>query len=116
MLSFTEVELFAATLCAQEMLFAMRIVNLIGLKVKLPMDLYVDNKGAKDLADNWSTGGRTRHIQVKQYFLRELKEANLICCVWIPADENETDIFTKNCQGPLFCKHIKKFVGEDEYN
>eukprot|EP00957_Ditylum_brightwellii_P101001 7698231-Ditylum_brightwellii.AAC.1 len=49
----------------------------MGIKVKLPMILYLDNKGAKDSSNNWSIGGRTRHIEAKQYFLRELKEANL---------------------------------------
>jgi hypothetical protein len=39
------------------------------------MILEMDNKGAVDLINSFSIGGRTRHIDVKQYFLRELKEA-----------------------------------------
>eukprot|EP00957_Ditylum_brightwellii_P050948 3864186-Ditylum_brightwellii.AAC.1 len=57
-------------------------MNGMGLKVKLPMVLYMDNKGAKDFVNNWSIGGRSRHMEVKQYFLRELKEANIIICKW----------------------------------
>jgi hypothetical protein len=57
--SVTEAELAAATQCAQGMLFVMRVAELIGLKVKKPMILEVDNKGAKDLTHNWSVGGRT---------------------------------------------------------
>eukprot|EP00957_Ditylum_brightwellii_P071614 5444595-Ditylum_brightwellii.AAC.1 len=70
-----EAELFAAALCAQDMICAMRILNGMGLKVELPMMLYLNNKGAKDFVNNWSIEGHTRHIEVKQYFLRELKEA-----------------------------------------
>jgi hypothetical protein len=44
----------------------------------------VDNKGAKDLWDNWSVGGRSRHVEVKQMFLRELKESKVINTNWIP--------------------------------
>jgi len=44
--------------------------------VKKPMILEVDNKGAKDLAHNWSIGGRTRHVDLKYHFLRELKAAD----------------------------------------
>jgi hypothetical protein len=63
-LSATEAELFAPALCAQDMLSAMQILNLIGLKVKfLPMKLYADNKGAKDPCHNWSVAGRTRHVE-----------------------------------------------------
>ena len=56
-LSVTEVELVAAMACTQDMLFSMRLLESIGLKVQKPMVLMVDNKGAKDLANNWSVGG-----------------------------------------------------------
>ena len=97
------------------MLCAMRILNSMGLKVKLPMILYLDNKGAKDFINSWSIGGRTRHIEVKQYFLRELKEGGILVCKWKSGNEMESDIFTKNCARPLFEKHATKFVGHDEY-
>ena len=56
----------------------MRILNSLGLKVKLPMILEMDNKGAVDLANNWSVGGRTRHVDTRQYFLRQLKEEGIL--------------------------------------
>jgi hypothetical protein len=37
--------------------------------MKLPMLLEMDNKGTVDLANNWSIGGHTRHIDVQQCFL-----------------------------------------------
>jgi hypothetical protein len=40
------------------------------------MILEVENKGAKDLAHNWSIGGRICHVEVKYHFLRELKAAD----------------------------------------
>jgi hypothetical protein len=57
-LSVTEAELFAAVMTTQDMLFITRINNSMGLLVELPMLLEVDNKGAKDLVNNWSVGGR----------------------------------------------------------
>jgi hypothetical protein len=78
----TESELGGATETAQDMLLAMRIVESMGLTVKKLMILYVDNKGAKDLANNWSIGRCTRHVEVRQYFQRKLKEQDLIHCVW----------------------------------
>jgi hypothetical protein len=50
-LSVTESELGGATETAQDMLFAMCIIESMGLTVKKLMILYVDNKGAKDLAN-----------------------------------------------------------------
>jgi hypothetical protein len=75
---------------------------LIGLKVKLPMKLEINNKGAVDLINSFSVGGRTHHINVKQCFLRELKEVKQLVVNWIPGSENSTDTFTKNLDGPLF--------------
>jgi hypothetical protein len=77
-LSVTEAELYAAVLCAQDMLFIMRLLFSLGMDVQLPMILEVDNKGAVDFINGWSLSGRTRHIKVKQYFLRELKEQGII--------------------------------------
>lgn len=101
-LSTTEAELFAAVLTAQDMMFVYHIVTSLGLTVELPMILYVDNKGAVDLANNWSVGGRTRHMDVKQNYLRELKEAGFLIVKWKSGDELTPDIGTKNTQGAIF--------------
>jgi hypothetical protein len=114
-LSTAEAELAAATACAQEMLYVMRVLESIGLRVKKPMMLEIDNKGAVDLANNWSVGGRTRHVEVRQYFLRELKEENVILTMWVPGSEMSSDLFTKNLERPLFEKHAKVYCGCDEY-
>eukprot|EP00957_Ditylum_brightwellii_P105670 8058145-Ditylum_brightwellii.AAC.1 len=78
----TEAELYAAAQCDQGMMCALCIISAMGLKVKLTMILYLDKKDTKDCINNWSTGGHARYIEVKQYFLRELKEANIIVCKW----------------------------------
>lgn len=51
------------------------------LKVKKPIILDVDNKGSKDLAQNWNIGGRTRHVD--NFFFKELKEDGTILVKWI---------------------------------
>ena len=114
-LSVSEAELVAAIMCAQSMLACRRILLALGLKVKLPMVLEVDNKAAKDIAHNWSVSGRTRHIDVRAYFLRDLKEAGILIVKWIPGKTNPTDPFTKNVSGSDMERHGKVFVGKDEY-
>ena len=63
------------------MVYQKKSLELIGLKVKLPMILEVDNKGAFDLANNWSVGGRTQHVDVRKNYLRELKEPGILIVV-----------------------------------
>ena len=79
------------------------------------MVLECDNKGAVDLINNWSVGGRTRHIQSRIYFLRQLKEENELKVVWKKGADNSADLFTKNLPGPSFHKHTKEYCGNDAY-
>jgi hypothetical protein len=58
----TESELRSAE-TAQDMQFVIQILDSMGLKVKKPMLLYINNKGTKDLANSWSVGGQTRHAE-----------------------------------------------------
>ena len=112
-LSVCEAEQTAGVLCAQDMMYVWNVLESMGLKVKLPMALEMDNKGAVDLANNWSIGGRTRHVDVRQCFLRELKESKVMDIKWIKGSENDADAFTKNLDGPAFEKCIKTLVGQD---
>jgi Reverse transcriptase (RNA-dependent DNA polymerase)/Zinc knuckle len=113
-LSVTEAELVAATHCFQEMLYVKKVVESIGIKVKMPMTLKVDNKGAKDFINSWSVGGRTRHIDVRYLFLREAKEKNLVKIEWISSKINPSDLFTKNLNNELFKRHSTEFVRNDD--
>ena len=53
-LSVMAAELFSVVMCEQYMMSVMRVLNNMGLKLKLPMKLEIDNKGAKDITHNWS--------------------------------------------------------------
>lgn len=114
-LSSAEAELMAAVTCAQDMLYVMRLVQSMGLQVELPMILQVDNIGAVGIANNWSVGGRTRHVDARLHFLRELKEQGLLLTEWLSGDEMSSDLLTKNLPKALHEKHTKAYCGEDEY-
>ena len=46
----TESVTVAGVTCAQDMMYAKNIVESVGLKVKQPMRLEIDNRGAVDMA------------------------------------------------------------------
>ena len=99
----------------QDVLYAMRVLTSLGLKVKTPMKIDTDNTGSMQLANSWSVGGRTCHVDVRMHFLRELKDQGLLSIEFVPGVDNETDILTKNTPPAIYNKHIVKFVGKDEY-
>jgi hypothetical protein len=111
-LSVTEAECVAATSCVQDMMFGKRLLESMGLKVKLPMTLYMDNKGGVDIFNNWSIAGHTRAVSVRFAYIRELKEQGILEIKWIKGDDNSADIYTKNLSGPNFRKHASKFEKE----
>jgi hypothetical protein len=115
-LSTTEAETNAGVTCVQDMLYIKNVLESLGLKVKLPMVLEMDNQGEVYLANNWSIGGRTRHIDVRSGFLRELKEAGVLVIKWIVGTANEADIFTKNLDRPTFQRYTKFFTGGTDYD
>ena len=111
-LSTTEAKLYAAVLTAQDMMFVYHILVGLELEVELPMVLYCDNKGTVDLANNWSVGGRTRHVSCKQHFLRELKECDppLLVVRWRSTMDLTPDTHTKNLPRKEFEKYRAKLV------
>ncbi len=86
-LSSCKAELNAAGLCEQDMMFQRNTLESIKLKVELPMILEMDNKGAVNLVNSFSVGGCTKHINVKQCFLQEPKEAKVLVVKWTPGLE-----------------------------
>ena len=97
-LSVSKAEIVAAVETGQRMLFGMRVLEQMGLTVQKPMILQMDCKGAIALTHSWSVGGRTRHIDVKWHFLREMKEEGIIHTVWLHSPDNSADLFTKLVQ------------------
>jgi hypothetical protein len=98
------------------MLYIKNLLESLRLRVKLPMVLEMETQGAVYLANNWSIGGRTRHIDVRSVFLRELKEIGVLVIKWILGAVNEADIFTKNLDGPAFKQYTRVFTGGTEDN
>ena len=113
-LSVTEAELAAAVSLVQDMMYTYRVVVSMGLEVELPMLVEMDNSGARDLANSWSVGGRTRHVDVRMFFLWELKEDGQLAFKHVSGTENESDIFTKNVDAATLHKQAVKFCGEDD--
>ena len=72
--------------------------------------MYVDNTGAIYLANNYSTGPRTKHIDIQVHFVRELIINGILKVVFIKSEDNDADIFTKNVSEELFDKHSNKLI------
>ena len=73
------------------------------------------NNGAAGLRSSWPAGGRARHISVKQYFLRDLKEAGILRIAHRAGELAASGIFTKSTPKDIFERHGSKLYGEGKY-
>jgi hypothetical protein len=97
-----------------DMIYGKEFLESLGLQVKLPMVLQMDNKGAVDLLNGWSVSGSTRHISTRICFIRELKEAGTLNIKRCPGASNAVDLFTKNLDRETFEKHAREFIDMDD--
>ena len=95
------------------MLYVKNALESIEIKVQLPT-LEMDNQAAVNFPNNCSVGGRTRHIDVRQCCLGELKKTGALVVKRIPSLLNEADIFTKNLSGLMYEDFASALIGKDE--
>ena len=72
-LSVNEAEIAAGVMVAHYMLYLYQSLESIGLHLELPMVVEMDNSGAVGIANSWNFGGCTCHVDLRSYFLCELK-------------------------------------------
>ena len=104
-LSVTEAECVAAVSCVQDMIYGKNFLESLGLKVKMPMDLYMDNKGGVDIFNGWSISGNTRAVSIRFAYIRELKEQGILKIHWLSGEMLAADLFTKNLDSATAEKH-----------
>jgi hypothetical protein len=111
-LSSTEAEYMALCDLCTEVLFIKQLLENMGLQIELPIQLQVDNTGALFLAENSTTGQRTKHIDVRHHFIRNLIEDKIIEVKFVKTADNDADSYTKNLSLELFNKHTKHYMTE----
>ena len=67
--------------------------------------VFVDNDGAILLANNPLSSARTKHIDVRFHFIRELTRSKTISAEYVTTKEQREDILTKALTGAIFKEH-----------
>ena len=114
LLSSSEAEYVALSEAAKEIKFIYQILVTMGIKVKTPITVKVDNVGAMFMAENKNTNQRTRHIDIRYNFIREFIEDGFLKIIFVKTADNISDGMTKNISGDLYEKHSPKLVCEKE--
>ena len=109
-LSSSESEYCAGSETVQGILYVKMILEFLGIKVKLPIIVHIDNIGAIYMSNNEMSGTRTRHIDCRYHFVKEYIEDGVIKIIFVRSEKNDADIFTKNLNAELYERHVAKYI------
>jgi hypothetical protein len=118
-LSSTEAEYYAYSEATAELMYCKQILEFLGIEVQTPMILNVDNTGAMYLANNEFTSQRTKHIDCRYHYVRELIENKILQINFVRSENNKADIYTKNLNSKSFKSLTQDYmvdIDEDEKN
>ncbi|XP_059290086.1 uncharacterized mitochondrial protein AtMg00810-like [Lycium ferocissimum] len=97
--STAEAEYRSMASAVAEIIWLVGLLKEMNFSVKLPVDLFCDNKAALQIAANPIFHERTKHIEIDCHFVREKIQKGIIKAMHICGNEQEADILTKALGG-----------------
>ena len=94
-LSSTEAEYMALCAAIQEAVYLRLLLSDLGYTQNEPTLIYQDNQGSIAMAKNAIISRRTKHVDIKYHYVREMIEAGQIRLEYIPTDKMVADCLTK---------------------
>jgi hypothetical protein len=110
-LSSCEAEYMALSEAGKEAIWASRFLAELDFqkKKKAPVLIYADNKGAIDLTINPLYHKRTKHIEIRWHWIREMVARRKIVIDYLSTKEMLADGLTKPLAAPAF-QNFKKLI------
>ena len=97
-------EIIAASEAAKEAKFYREFAEELGFKQTAPTRLLVDNTATVDLSYNPEYHSRTKHIDRRHFYVRELVEEHILQVQYVNTADNLADFFTKPLPPKTFFK------------
>lgn len=95
---------------AKEGVYLSRFLSDLGLPPADTVSLSTDNSAARDLAYNPEHHERTKHIERRHFFVRDVVESNQLVVPYVASSENMADFFTKPLAASDFYRHRKTIM------
>lgn len=105
-LSSTEAEYISMCHAAKEILWFKNLLNEICPNlVDTPQKILADNQGAIFISKNHATSERSKHIDLKYFFLRDLVEKRTLTFEHVSSENNIADVMTKRVSKKVLHEH-----------
>ena len=102
-----EAEYVALSELVREFLWLKHLLTELTIPFELPFLAYVDNKAARELAENPIRHNRSKHIDIKFHFILEAVKNNYVLILPVDSKDNVADLFTKPVSTSIF-EHLKQ--------
>lgn len=102
-LSSTEAEYVALAEASQELLWIMQLMKEFEINISSPV-IFEDNQSCLKILQDEKISPRSKHIDVKFYFVRDLYRSNSVLFNYCPTKSMLADILTKPLQKVNICK------------
>ena len=93
-LSTAETEYIATGSYCSQLLWMKKILIDYGISQDT-MVVYCDNSSVIDISKNPVQHSKTKHIEIRYYFIRDLVERKIMCLEYILTERQNVNIFTK---------------------
>ena len=74
------------------------------------MVIYCDNSSAIDTFENPVQHSKTKHIEIRYHFIKDLVERKIVALEYIPTERQNADIFTKPLDRSKF-ETLRQVIG-----
>jgi hypothetical protein len=102
-LSSTEAEYMALSNCSRQVVWMHTLMGELGYTLTA-IPICGDNQGSIFIASNPVTEKRSKHIDIRYHYVREVVNRGLVKIYFIDSDENPADLLTKNLGSVKFLK------------
>jgi len=111
--STTEAEYVAIAECSKDIIWYQQLFAELNIKNEKPTTIFSDNQGAILLTKNSIFHKRTKHIDIRFHFIRELQNDGRIKVKYVPTKEQPADMLTKSLCSPslAICKRLLNIIG-----
>ncbi|KAJ9673020.1 hypothetical protein PVL29_026342 [Vitis rotundifolia] len=109
LLSIVEVEYIAADSCCSQLLWIKQMLKDYGID-QGTMVVFCDNTSAINISKNPILHSRTKHIDIRHHFIRDLVEDKVVSLEYVPTKGQIVDILTKPLDVSRF-ESLRKSIG-----
>lgn len=94
-LSTAESEYVSAALAANELIYLKGIISDLTSLPDIPTTLLLDNQSAIRMIKSFDNGKRSKHIDIKVHYIKDIVNKKLLSVNYVPTNENVSDLLTK---------------------